>query len=82
MEFSIPRVAVRKVSALDAQKEKNLGIFGSGFLLSHAQAAQAAQAAGIDISDINENGAVVWKLSERELEIIAELDRAEAAANG
>lgn len=39
------------------------------------QAAQAAQAAGIAIEDINENGEVVWKLSERELALIAEMDK-------
>ena len=36
---------------------------------------QAAQAAGVAIEDINENGEVVWKLSEREREIIEELNR-------
>ena len=75
--FSVPRLAVRKISALDAQKRKNIQIFGDGFLLSHAQAAQAAQAAGVDEADINGNGAIVWKLSKREREIISELDRAE-----
>ena len=75
VDFRLPRDEVRKISALDAQKEKNLGIYGSGFLISSAQAAQAAQAAGIDVSDINENGEVVWRLSDREKEIIAELDR-------
>ena len=38
-----------------------------------AQAAQAAQAAGIPVTEINENGAVVWKLSDREKTIIAKL---------
>lgn len=33
------------------------------------------EAAGVAIEDINENGEVVWKLSERELEIIEELKR-------
>ena len=82
VEFRVPRESVKKISALDAQKEKNLGIFGGGFLLSEpqaakaaqaAQAAKAAKAAGVDIEDINEDGEVVWKLSEREREIIAGL---------
>ena len=77
VDFRVPRERLVKISALDAQKDKNLGIFGGGFLLSTAQAAQAAQAAGIDVEDINENGEVVWRLSEREKEIVAELDRGE-----
>ena len=86
VSFKVPRAAVKRISALDAQKAKNLGIFGSGFLLSPAQAAQAAQAerakqaalaAGVDDADINEAGQVVWKLSERELSIIDELGRSE-----
>ena len=84
VDFSLPRAEVKKISAIDAQKEKNLGIFGSGFLLSDAQAAKAAKAAtaakaaieaGVPIEDINEDGAVVWKLSERELAIVAELNK-------
>ena len=86
VEFKLPRHSCKKVAALDAQKAKALGIFGSGFLISTAQAAQAAQAlrarmaamdAGIDEIDINEDGEVVWKLSDRELDIIAQLDAAE-----
>ena len=80
VEYSVPRVAVKKITALDAQKEKNLGIFGGGFLLSETQAAKAAKAAkaaGVPIDDINEDGEVVWKLSEREKAIIADLGKAE-----
>ena len=90
IDYKVPRSAVKKISALDAQKEKNLGIFGSGFLLSDPQAAKAAKAAkaaqeaGIPIEDINEDGEVVWKLSDREKGLIAELNANEEAelANG
>ena len=78
IDYKLPRAEAVKISALDAQKAKNLGIFGAGFLLSDAQAAQAAQAAraaGVDDADINENGQVVWKLSEREREIIDQLGK-------
>ena len=75
VDFRVPEGEAVRISALDAQKEKKLGIYGGGLLLSTAQAAQAAQAAGVDIEDINENGAVVWKLSDRELAIIAEMDK-------
>lgn len=34
-----------------------------------AKAAKAAIEAGIDIQDISDDGEVVWKLSERELEM-------------
>ena len=96
VDYKLPRNACRKISALDAQKEKNLSIFGSGMLLSDAQAAQAAkaakaaqaaqaakaakaaQAAGIPEDQINEDGEIMWALSEREREIIAELNAQEA----
>ena len=84
IDFKVPRSAALKISDLDAMKAQNLSIFGGGFLLSDieaakaAKAAKAAQEAGIPIEDINEDGEVVWKLSERELEIVANLNAAEA----
>ena len=87
IDFKVPRVAVKKITELDAMKERKLSIFGGGFLLSDleaakaAKAAKAAQEAGIPIEDINEDGEVVWKLSEREHEVIAELNAAQQAEN-
>ena len=81
IDFKVPRSAALKISDLDAMKAQNLDIFGGGFLLSDieaAKAAKAAQEAGIPIEDINEDGEVIWKLSERELEIVADLNAAEA----
>ena len=83
--FDLNRAEVKKVSALDAQKEKGLGMFGGGYLISDdaaAQAKKAAQAAGVPEDQINENGEVIWDLSEREREIIEELNiKAEKAIN-
>ena len=83
--FDLNRAEVKKVRALDAQKEKGLGMFGGGYLISDnaaAQAKKAAQAAGVPEDQINENGEVIWDLSEREREIIEELNiKAEKAIN-
>ena len=87
IDFKVPRVAAKKITELDAMKERKLSIFGGGFLLSDleaakaAKAAKAAQEAGIPIEDINEDGEVVWTLSEREHEVVAELNAAQQAEN-
>ena len=49
-----------KIGALDAQKEVDKGIFGGGYLISEKAAAEKA-------------AATVWKLSDREKEIIKNL---------
>ena len=77
--FKVPRAECRKITELDAQKEQGAAIFGGGFLVSDnvaAQAAQAAQAAGINAALLGADGAVVWELSERERAIVEELGRA------
>ena len=53
--------------ALDAQRESGKAIYGAGFLLSEKAAAEKAAA--------EKAAATQWKLSERELAIIAELRR-------
>lgn len=85
VEFEVPAVSGEKVYALDAQKEFGKVIYGGGFLLSDGLAAEAAEAAkavkaakaakavGVHNADIDDDGRIVWRLSDREREIIARL---------
>ena len=59
--LQIPATACSFTRALDAQRESGKAIYGAGFLLSEKAAAEKA-------------AATKWKLSERELAIIAELE--------
>lgn len=59
--MQIPATACSFTRALDAQRETGKAIYGAGFLLSEKAAAEKA-------------AATKWKLSERELAIIAELE--------
>lgn len=87
VEFAVPKGNEYQVGCLDAQKEYGKGIFGSGFLLSdecardaerakadaeRAKALEAAKALG-DGVEVEPDGSVVWRLSERELAIIERL---------
>lgn len=78
-----------RISELDSQKEQGKGIFGSGFLISSQKAREASEknAEGerekerraesrvyFDREIPEQNGKVIWKLSEREKAIIKELD--------
>ena len=87
VEFRVPRGHARQVGALDAQREYDKAIYGSGFLLSEkakaeaekakaeaekAKALEAAKALGEDV-EVEADGSVVWRLSERELGIVASL---------
>lgn len=96
VEFSIPKGNEYQVGCLDAQKEYDKTIFGSGFLLSdecareaerakadaerakadaeRAKALEAAKALG-DGVEVEPDGSVVWRLSERELAIIEGLGK-------
>lgn len=90
VEFAVPKGNEYQVGCLDAQKEYDKGIFGSGFLLSDecardaerakadaerakalkaAKALEAAKALG-DGVEVEPDGSVVWRLSERELAIV------------
>lgn len=62
------------IAELDAQKEMGKGIFGNAYLISTAQAAQAAQAA-------RTKKCFVFELSDREKDIIKELDEKEGGEN-
>ena len=80
VEFRVPKGHAYQVGALDAQKEYDKAIYGSGFLLSEkaraeaekARALEAAKALGEDV-EVEADGSVVWRLSERELGIVASL---------
>ena len=87
VEFRVRKGSAARLSALDAQKEYDKTIFGTGFLLSEAakadaeaakadaeaaRALEAAMALGEGV-EIDETGAVIWPLSDRELEIVKAL---------
>lgn len=57
VDFKVRREESEHIRALDAQKELKQAIFGSGFLISEKAAAEKA-------------AATVWKLSDREREIV------------
>ena len=81
VDFAVRRDQVARITQLDEQKKYGKAIFGGGFLLSSkaraeaekARAEAAAKALADDI-ELDEKGAVIWPLSPREKEIIAELD--------
>ena len=58
---------VHFIRALDSQKESGKGLFGSGFLLSEKAAAEKAAAEKVDAN--------IWKLSDREREIVKSLGK-------
>lgn len=74
VEFKVRKGHAAQISALDSMKEYDKGIYGSGFLLSEAAKAdaEAAKALGDDI-ELEPDGSVVWRLSDRERELIASL---------
>ena len=60
VEYTLKKKDSEGISALDAQKESGKAIYGKGYILSEAAAAEAA-------------AAVTWELSEREKEIVKRL---------
>ena len=79
--MQIPDEAATFIRALDAQREADKAIYGGGFLLSSSAAAEkaAAEKAAAEKAAAEKaaNGDPdrIWQLSERELEIIAEMDK-------
>ena len=63
-----------RISELDSQKEQGKAIFGNGYLIDSGSAEQAARAEQA-IRQEREKSAIIWELSEREKEIIKELDK-------
>ena len=69
-----------RISALDSQKEMDKAIFGGGFLISEKAAAEkaaaekaAAEKAAAEKAAAEKAAALVWKLSDREKEIVKSL---------
>lgn len=63
IDYSVKRSECCRVSRLDSQREVRKAIFGSGYLISNAQAQAQAQ----------KEDAIYWELSEREKEFIKTL---------
>ena len=59
--------ASEKIGALDEQKKVDKSIFGGGYLISEKAAAEKAAA---EKAAAEKAAAIIWKLSDRELEII------------
>ena len=70
--------------ALDAQREMDKAIFGGGFLLSFSAAAEkaAAEKAAAEKAAAEKAAAQRWPLSDRELELIAKLGKAQEVPDG
>ena len=70
IEFSVKKKDCTWVSRLDAQRPHKKTIFGSGLLLSERAAAEraAAERAAAERANVQ-----VWKLSEREMEVVKQL---------
>jgi hypothetical protein len=75
IDFKVRRKDCINVPALDHQRELKKSIFGSGLLLSDAAAAEraAAERAAAERAAAERAVAKVWKLSDRELDIIESL---------
>ena len=77
VDFRVRKGGATLVRALDAMKPHGKGIYGSGLLLcerakadaERAKALEAAKALGEGV-EVEPDGSVVWRLSEREIEII------------
>ena len=80
VDFRVRKGHAWQIGALDAQKEYDKAIYGSGFLLSEAakadaeaaKALEAAKAFGEDV-EVEPDGSVVWRLSDRERAIVESL---------
>ena len=69
IDFVIPKGECMIVSALDDQKDKKKTIYGGGLLVTGRLAAERLAA-----ERLAREQKTIWKLSERELEIIKELN--------
>lgn len=66
--------------ALDSQRKLKKGIYGAGLLVPEERLAQAlARSRQVQSQRERDNGVITWELSEREREIIRELNAAAEA---
>ena len=65
IHFEVGKNECFRITELDSQKESGKGLFGSGYLISYRKKAEREKA--------EREKAQVWKLSEREIEIIKSL---------
>ena len=75
IKYKVPKDQCVYVPNLDAMRENKAEAFGGLFLLSEKAAAEkaAAEKAALDGVDVDDSGAYVWQLSEREKNIIKQL---------
>ena len=74
-DLKIKKEDAYMIRALDMQKEQDKAIYGGGYLLSEKAAAEkaAAEKAAAEKAAAEKAAATVWKLSNRELEIVKSL---------
>ena len=72
ISFSVRYDESEKISQLDSQKESGKAIYGSGFIISDAKAAEKAAA---EKAAAEKAAATRWTLSDREIAIIAKLSK-------
>lgn len=78
VDFKVSGRNFVKISCLDSQRKDKKQIFGKGLLLNNAAAAAAtaAAAAAAAAAAVRKQPDYVWELSDRERDVIAELDSA------
>lgn len=78
VDFKVSGNNFINISRLDSQRKAKKGIFGRGLLLNNAAAAaaDAAAAAAAAAAAVCKQPVYVWELSDRERDVIAELDSA------
>ena len=70
VDFAIKRENCKFIRTLDSQKDSKKGLYGGGFLISNAQAAELRAA---ELRNSEKEDVVEWEISEREKEIIKTL---------
>jgi hypothetical protein len=68
--FQIPKESAKHYRQMDAQKQHGKSLFGSGFIISDAAAAEKAAA---EKAAAEKENVIIWPLSKREREIIDRL---------
>ena len=75
IDFEVSKEECFRISMLDEQKESGKGLFGCGYLISDKKKAERekAEREKAEREKAEREKAMVWKLSQRELEIIKKL---------